>query len=125
MTEPRWIDLETLHLLHARQLELFGGLVGIRDLGAIESALARPRNAWAYGEADDAQTLAAIYLYALTRQQGYDGNKRTALAAALVFLELHGHRLHAPADELYALVIAASTGELRVEQVAAWFRAHV
>jgi len=124
--EPVWIPLATLHLLHARQIELFGGLHGVRDEGAFEGALARPLNAWGYGQATDVETLAAAYLCALTRQQGYlDGNKRTALAAALVFLRLSGRTLVAPGDELYALVIAAATGEIGVEQVAEWMRRHV
>lgn len=126
MNEPVWIPLATLHLLHDRQLELFGGLHGIRDEGAIESALARPLNAWAYGQATDVETLAATYLCALARQQGYlDGNKRAALAAMLVFLKLNDRTLTAPGPELYALVIAAATNEIGVEQVAEWIRRYV
>ena len=124
--EPVWIPLATLHLLHDRQLELFGGLRGIRDESAIESALARPLNAWAYGQATDVEALAATYLCAVTRQQGYlDGNKRTGLAAMLVFLKLNGRTLIAPGPELYAVVIAAATNETGVDQVAEWVRRHV
>ena len=126
MTEPVWIPIATLHLLHDRQLELFGGLRGVRDESAIESALARPVNAWAYGQAADLEALAATYLYALARQQGYlDGNKRSALAAMLVFLKINGRRLEAPGAELYAIVISAATNEIGIDQVAAWIRAHV
>ena len=126
MTEPVWIPIATLHLLHDRQLELFGGLRGVRDEGAIESALARPVNAWAYGQAADLEALAATYLCALARQQGYlDGNKRSALAAMLVFLKINGRRLEAPGAELYAIVISAATNEIDIDQVAAWIRAHV
>ena len=126
MTEHVWIPIATLHLLHDRQLELFGGLRGVRDEGAIESALARPVNAWAYGQAADLEALAATYLCALARQQGYlDGNKRSALAAMLVFLKINGRRLEAPGAELYAIVISAATNEIGIDQVAAWIRAHV
>jgi death-on-curing protein len=126
VTEPVWIPLATLHLLHDRQLELFGGLRGVRDEGAIESALARPMNAWTYGQAADLEALAATYLCALARQQGYlDGNKRSALAAMLVFLKINGRRLEAPGAELYAIVISAATNEIDIDQVAAWIRAHV
>lgn len=126
MTEPVWIPLATLHLLHDRQLELFGGLRGVRDEGATESALARPINAWSYGQATDVETLAATYLCALARQQGYlDGNKRSALAAMLVFLRINGRKLVAPGAELYAIVIAAATNELGIEQVATWVKTHV
>jgi len=122
VTEPVWIPIATLHLLHDRQLELFGGLRGVRDEGAIESALAR----LAYGQAADLEALAATYLYALARQQGYlDGNKRSALAAMLVFLKINGRRLEAPGAELYAIVISAATNEIGIDQVAAWIRAHV
>ena len=126
MNEPIWIPLNTLHLLHDRQLELFGGLRGIRDEGATESALARPVNAWAYGQAEDVETLAATYLCAMARQQGYlDGNKRTALAAMLVFLRINGRKLVAPGPELYAIVISAATNEIGIEQVAVWVKKHV
>lgn len=126
MIEPVWIPLATLHLLHHRQLELFGGLRGVRDEVATESALARPVNAWAYGQAADLETLAATYLCVLARQQGYlDGNKRSALAAMLVFLTINGRTLVAPGPELYAIVIAAATGELGIDKVAEWVKAHV
>ncbi|MDQ2665834.1 MAG: type II toxin-antitoxin system death-on-curing family toxin [Gemmatimonadota bacterium] len=126
MSEPTWISLATLHLLHDRQLELFGGLRGIRDEGSVESALTRPVNAWLYEEAVEIEALAATYLCALVRQQGYlDGNKRTALAAMLVFLRLNGRRLAAPGPELYALVMAAATGAVGVEKVAEWLRTKV
>ena len=126
MIEPVWIPLATLHLLHHRQLELFGGLQGVRDEGAIESALARPMNARAYEQAADLETLAATYLCALARQQGYlDGNKRSALAAMLVFLTINGRTLVAPGPELYAIVIAAATGEIGIDKVAEWVKAHV
>jgi death-on-curing protein len=126
VTEPVWIPIATLHLLHDRQLELFGGLRGVRDEDAIESALARPVNAWAYGQASDLEALAATYLCALARQQGYlDGNKRSALAAMLVFLKINGRRLEAPGAELYAIVISAATNEIGIDQVAAWIRAHI
>ena len=124
MKEPIWISLSTLHLLHDRQLELFGGLRGIRDEGSVESALTRPVNAWVYGEATEVEALAATYLGALVRQQGYlDGNKRTALAAMLVFLRLNGRRLIAAGPELYAIVMAAATGEIGVDKVAEWLKA--
>jgi death-on-curing protein len=126
VNEPIWIPLATLHLLHHRQLELFGGLGGVRDEGAIDSALARPLNAWAYEQATDLESLAATYLCALARQQGYvDGNKRSALAAMLVFLKINGMELKAPGPELYAIVISAATNEIGIEQVAAWVRKHI
>ena len=126
MKEPVWVSLATLHLLHDRQVELFGGLRGIRDEGSIASALARPVNAWLYEEAVDLETIAATYLCALVRQQGYlDGNKRTALAAMFVFLRLNGLRLVASGPELYGTVMNAATGAIDAATVAEWLRTKV
>jgi death on curing protein len=124
--EPLWLTRDLLDVLHARQIELFGGLHGVRDSGAIDSALARPRNAWTYGEAGDVETVTAVYLHALSRQQGYlDGNKRAALAGALIFLHLNGRTLTAPPDELYAAVIGSATDEMPVARLAEWIRRHI
>lgn len=126
VSEPVWIPLATLHLLHDRQIELFGGPHGIRDEAAIENALPGPLNASADSQATDFEGLAAAHLCSLARQQGYlDGNKRAALAAMLVFLKLNGRTLTALGPELYALVIAATTKQIGVEQAAEWIRRHV
>ena len=89
--EPKWISSDALRLLHAQQLERFGGLAGVLDENVVESALARPRNLYAYQDDIDLPDLAAAYLCGLAQKQGFvDGDKRTALAAALVFLHING-----------------------------------
>ena len=124
--EPRWISLEALHLMHSIQLERFGGSAGVRDPGAVESALNRARNRYHYGGSDvDLADLAAAYLYGLAASQGFvDGNKRTALAATLVFLDINGHPLHVPGSDLYALTLAVADEQVRwsESQVADWLR---
>lgn len=126
MDEPLWIDPETLHLLHAQQLERFGGSPGVLDAGVVESALNRPVNRWHYGGPEvDLADLAAAYLYGFAQSQGFvDGNKRTALAAALVFLAVNGKRLHVPGEDLYRLTMSVADERIRIseEAVAAWFR---
>ena len=85
MTEPDWLELDIVLDFHAEQLALFGGPDGIRDLGLLESALARPQNKFAYGETDLA-ALAASYGFGIARNHPFvDGNKRTALASMIVF----------------------------------------
>ena len=79
--------------IHDRQLAEHGGLDGVRDAGAVESALARPQNLVAYGD-PDAADLAAAYGYGLARNHGVaDGNKRTAWVVARLFLADHGRTL--------------------------------
>jgi death-on-curing protein len=129
MDEPRWIDAETLHLMHAQQLERFGGSPGVLDRGVVDSALNRPRNRWHYGGADvDLADLAAAYLYGFARSQGFvDGNKRIGLASALVFLAVNGKRLLVPGDELYRLTMAVADESVKMPEdaVAVWFRERI
>jgi death on curing protein len=126
MQQPLWIDLETLYLLHEQQLERFGGRAGIIDSGVVESSLGRPRNRFHYGSADvDLADLAAAYLFGFAQSQGFaDGNKRIAVAAALVFLYVNGHPLHVPPRDLYAVAMAVSDERVRMSEaeVAHWFR---
>ena len=92
MNEPRWLDTDLVLDFHAEQLALFGGPDGVRDLGLLESALARPINKFAYGETDFA-ILAAAYGFGIAKNHPFvDGNKRTALASMIVFLGLESHR---------------------------------
>ena len=93
MTDWRWISGELVYAIHDRQLAEHGGLDGIRDRGAVESALARPLNLHAYGD-PDAADLAAAYGFGLARNRGFaDGNKRTAWVIARLFLADNGYRL--------------------------------
>ena len=121
--EPRWITEPTLLAIHAQQIERYGGAHGVRDKNVVLSALARPVNRRAYDPSADLADLAAAYLVGFARSQGFnDGNKRTGLACALVFLSLNGAPLHAPPPELYALTMAAATGKADDQAVAAYFR---
>lgn len=109
--------------IHARQIERYGGAHGVLDSNVIRSALARPIHRWAYDDDADLADLAAAYLVGFARSQGFnDGNKRTGLAAALVFLLLNGHALHVPAAELYTLTMRVATNKAGDQVVAEYFR---
>lgn len=126
MKEPVWLKREWVDALHFQQLQRFGGLHGIRDEGAIESALARPRNQWEYSEERDVATLAAAYGYGLTRSHGYsDGNKRVGFMAMAVFLDLCGFSLEASEPEIVRIMLAAASGELQERDLAGWVRQHL
>ena len=120
MTEPDWLELDIVLDFHAEQLALFGGPDGIRDLGLLESALARPQNKFAYGETDLA-ALAASYGFGIARNHPFvDGNKRTALASMIVFLNLNELALAAPQEAATAIVLALAAGEIGEDVLARW-----
>jgi death-on-curing protein len=124
MSEPEWLDLDLVLDFHAEQLALFGGADGIRDLGLLESALARPINKFAYGESDLA-ALAAAYGFGIARNHAFiDGNKRTALASIIVFLGLNGIDLDAPQDVATAVILGLGAGEITEDDLARWIADH-
>ena len=121
--EPRWVTETMLLAIHVRQIERYGGAPGILDESVVCSALARPQQRHAYDADADIADLAAAYLTGFARSQGFrDGNKRTALACALVFLKINGYELHVPPKELYALTMQAATREIEDGDVAAYLR---
>jgi death-on-curing protein len=122
MTTWRWVGADLVYALHDRQLAEHGGPDGVRDPGAVESALARPMNLAAYGK-PDAADLAAAYAFGLARNQGFvDGNKRTAWVVARLFLADNGYRLRFDPVEAVKTVETLAAGSLGESQLAAWFR---
>lgn len=124
--EPRWITEAMLLAIHARQIERYGGAHGVLDPNVVGSALARPIQRWTYDESADLPDLAAAYLVGFARSQGFnDGNKRTGLATALVFLSLNGFVLRASPAELYAVVMRVAEGDASDEVVSTYLRSRV
>ena len=108
---------------HFMQLAEHGGAHGLRDDGALESAIARPRNREAYGEDTDLADLAAAYVYAIaTSHRFVDGNKRTAFVTVAVFLELNGWELAASNEDVAKTIHRVASGDMSEEQVARWLR---
>ena len=100
MNEPEFLALDEVLGIHADQIRRYGGTVGLRDLGLLRSALAMPQTTFddefIHGTLFE---MAAAYLFHLARNHPFlDGNKRTPLMCALVFLGLNGHRLEANPD---------------------------
>ena len=126
MTEPVWVEKEALLLLHNKSLARFGGIEGIRDEGLLDSALARPRNAFQYDGLRDAAGLAAGYAFGLAKNHPFaDSNKRTAFMAVGLFLGSNGWDLNAePADAIRA-VVALAGGKIGEGEFAAWLRLHI
>lgn len=121
----RFLSRRLVEALHREQLKRHGGAEGLRDEGALESALARPENKAAYG-CDDACELAAAYLFGLTRNHAFvDGNKRIAIVAAGVFLMSNGFSLETDDARLHAFVLAVAAGEIDEDGAARFFRDHI
>ena len=130
MTEPKnvvWVREDVVLAVHLRQLAEHGGGEGIRDEGLLQSALARPQNLLAYGAPPpDLASLAAAYAYGIARNHPFvDGNKRTALIVARLFLLLNGMDLVATQGEKYSTFLALAAGELSEEDLAIWVREHL
>lgn len=122
MSDWIWLSTELVLSAHTQQLERFGGPPGIRDQGALESALARPLSLTAYSSPDAAQ-LAASYAYGLARNHAFiDGNKRIAWLAARIFLRLNALHLHFETQDAIDMMFSLAAGSLDEDKVAAWFR---
>jgi len=121
-----WVLDEVVLAVHDEQLAVHGGLSGIRDRGAVESALARPRNLVVYEACDDVARLAAAYAYGITRNHGFaDGNKRTALVTADLFLMLNEYELvSSPVDNVLT-ILGVADGTLSEEKLTSWIRENI
>lgn len=125
MDEPVWVPRLVLDAVHLDQLREHGGLQGIRDENALESALARARNKWAYESITDPALLAAAYGYGLATSHPYrDGNKRIAFLAMVIFLGLNGWDLDAPEPEVVSTMLTVASGQLPESELAEWLRKH-
>jgi death-on-curing protein len=120
----RWLDTELILAIHDIQIAEHGGAAGVRDLGLLESALARARNLAAY-ETPTVVEMAAAYAFGIARNHPFtDGNKRTSLVAAELFLDLNGYELIA--DDLSCVMtwLALAAGDLSEGELAVWLRAN-
>ena len=116
-----FVRADVLRNVQSRLIERYGGFPGVRDEGALESAIARPKNLFAYGQASSVGELGAALAWALIRNHAFaDGNKRAAFAALTMFLELNGHRLTCPEVEETAMVLRAVGSEITEEEWTAW-----
>ncbi len=125
MKEPLWLDEQDALTLHDRLLALHGGAAGLRDPGLLTSALARPRQHFAYAEAAGTIPLAALYTAGIVRNHPFiDGNKRTGFVLGILFLELNGARFTASEEEAAQAVLALASGALDETGYAAFLAAN-
>lgn len=126
MRKPVWLDHRALVLLHAESLAEHGGLWGVRDEAALESALARPKNVYAYERGSDLARLAAAYGFGLVRGHPFnDGNKRAGFLAIGLFLELNGFEFKVDEVDAVKTIMDLAAGSLREKALAEWIRARI
>jgi death-on-curing protein len=121
-----YLTAEQVLFLHDRLVEETGGEHGVRDLGGLESALARPQAAFGGTEFyPDLMTKTAVVMDGIIRNHPFlDGNKRAGVATAALFLEVNGHRLTATNAELERFTLLVTTAKPDIEEIAEWFRAN-
>jgi death-on-curing protein len=125
MSAWRWVGTASALAAHREQLAIYGGGDGVRDVGLLESALARPQHLASYGNPDAAE-LAASYAFGIARNHPFvDGNKRVALLVCEAFLVKNGFALAATNSELVPVFLDLAAGNLREEELAEWLRERI
>ena len=120
MKEPHWLGLESVLALHELVVADYGGDASIRDAGRLQSALARPKHLFSYGEPTLARLAAA---YAVGIVQGHpftDGNKRTGFMAAAAFLELNSLKFEASEVEVVIKTLGLAASEVSEAEYGQW-----
>ncbi|MBK7885006.1 MAG: type II toxin-antitoxin system death-on-curing family toxin [Chitinophagaceae bacterium] len=116
------ISLEDVLLLHELSIKDYGGASGVRDIGLLESAIARPYQTFGVEELypDAIQKAAAIAESLIINHPFVDGNKRTGMLAMYAILKEDNLKITASSDDLYKFIISISTGEKRFEDIVVW-----
>jgi death-on-curing protein len=123
-SEPKWLNRIVVDAIHSEQIREHGGLPGVRDENALESALARPQQKWHY-ETTDLAELAAAYGFGLVKNHPYrDGNKRIGFLALTTFLGINGHDLEASDEEVVTEIVALAAGLVSEKKLADWIHQH-
>ena len=119
----RWLLIDRVLAIHSRQIAEHGGGDGVRDVGLLESALARPENVAAYEPEADIACLAAAYAFGIVKNHPFiDGNKRTAYVVMETFLIKNGYILTASPADKYTTFLQLAEGSLSEEELAEWLR---
>lgn len=122
----KYLSVKDILLLHNMAVDESGGSHGLRDLGILESAVARPQSS--FGGQDlypDIFLKAAALVHGLLRNHPFvDGNKRTSMYSAMTFLELNGYKFDARQKEVVNFALKVENEKVEVEQIAKWLKEH-
>lgn len=123
----RYLTLAEILAIHERVLSSSGGLRGVRDYGALESAVAQPRLTFAEQDLyPDIESKACAICFSLVQNHPFiDGNKRVGHAAMETFLLLNGHEIEAGTDDQEHVMLDLASGTLNRQDLLAWVRVHI
>ena len=123
----RYLTLNEVLELYLQIMEQSGGAVGVRDLNALESALAQPRMTFGGRELYPTivEKAAALGFSFIKNHPFVDGNKRTGHAVMETFLVLNGYEIQASVEELEQVILQAAAGEMPREAFTKWLRQHI
>lgn len=112
---------------YQRVMAQSGGLIGIRDFGALESATAQPYMTFGKNELYPslAEKAAALGFSLIQNHPFIDGNKRTGHAVMAIFLTMNGYKIEASIDEQVEIILSVASGNLKREEFAAWLSKHI
>jgi death-on-curing protein len=123
---PEFLTLDQVFTIHKNQLELYGGEIGLRDMGLLQSALAMPSSG--FGEEyfhKDLYEMAAAYLFHIVKNHPFvDGNKRVGFVASYIFLRLNGIVLTADNEAVEKLTFDTAQGKVEKSAIATFFKKH-
>lgn len=118
-----WLTKDMVEGFHRESLVRFGGSDGLRDEGLMLSALARPENIQAYEPEADIYRLAAAYCTGIVKNYPFiDGNKRTGVLCAVVFLGINGIKLSFDEATIVAMIYGLAANDVTELQLENWFR---
>lgn len=123
---PHFLSVESAIAIHEESLRLFGGSAGVRDIGMLQSALAIPQSGFGnqYFHRDLFE-MGAAYLFHIVKNHPFvDGNKRSGLVAALVFLEANGVEVEASNAAMSEMTLSVAEGKLDKPGIASFLRKH-
>ncbi|NWF91116.1 MAG: type II toxin-antitoxin system death-on-curing family toxin [Ignavibacteriaceae bacterium] len=122
----RYLTPEQVLFIHARVIAETGGEHGLRDLGLLQSAVARPQAVFDGKELypDIHYKVAALLESLINNHPFVDGNKRTGITAAAMFLRINGYSLSASNEEVVSFVLSIASGEQTIETIAEWLKSH-
>ena len=120
MSQPIWVPVEAVHIIHDRQIARHGGASGLRDEGLLQNAMQRPVNKLQYEDADTFEC-AAAYAYGIAKAHAFvDGNKRTAFVTSATFLRLNGWHVVTEPAEGVAYMEGLASDEVSEEKFKNW-----
>ena len=126
MKDVRYLTLDELLVIHDNMVELYGGSFGVRDLGLIQSALARPQAT--FGGEDlypMAWDKAAALLQSMTMNHPFlDGNKRTAYETMKRFLYMNGYAIKTSQKEIVRMCVAVDNEGWGIKEIVGWLKKH-